>query len=124
MRIMRCCTVCLTLVLAACASASTPTPVTQGSNWTLTWSDEFEGPPGASFDASKWMAETGGSGWGNQEREYYTTRPENIALDGSGHLVITARAEPANTTDTCWYGTCGYTSARIKTQALFAQAYG
>jgi beta-glucanase (GH16 family) len=88
------------------------------------WSDEFDGAAGSSFDASKWVAETGGGGWGNQEREYYTTRPENIALDGSGHLVITAIAEPATTSDSCWYGTCRYTSARIKTKGHFAQTYG
>jgi len=88
------------------------------------WSDEFDGPAGSSFDATKWVAETGGGGWGNQEREFYTTRTENVALDGNGHLVITALAEPATTTDTCWYGICRYTSARIKTKGLFAQTYG
>jgi beta-glucanase (GH16 family) len=113
-------------MLAACASSSTPPNgvVAQLPTWQLVWSDEFDGPSGSSFDATKWVAELGGNGWGNQEREYYTTRPENIALDGSGHLVITARAEPANTTDSCWYGTCRYTSARIKTKGLFAQTYG
>ena len=118
---------CLT-GLAACASASSPqvpdTGPTITPTWTLVWSDEFDGPAGASFDRTKWTAETGGGGWGNQERELYTTRTENIALDGNGHLVITAIAEPANTTDTCWYGPCRYTSARIKTQGLFSQAYG
>ena len=117
------------LVLAACASSSSPptsevAPPPAPPTWTLVWSDEFDGAAGGSFDAAKWVAETGGSGWGNQEREYYTTRPENIALDGSGHLVITARAEPATTSYSCWYGSCRYTSARIKTKGLFAQTYG
>src|SRR4051812_7542772 len=108
----------LTAVLISCASASSPsTGSTPASTiWTLVWSDEFDGAAGSSFDATKWVAETGGGGWGNQEREYYTTRSENIALDGNGHLVITAAAEPANTSDSCWYGTCRYTSARIKTK--------
>jgi len=118
----------MTLVLAACASSSPngvvvpdlPPPPT----WVLVWSDEFDGPSGSSVDATKWVAEVGGEGWGNQEREFYTTRPENIALDGNGHLVITALAEPANTTDICWYGSCRYTSARIRTHGLFAQTYG
>ena len=35
----------------------------------------------------------GGAGFGNQEREFYTTRSENAALDGNGHLVITIRAD-------------------------------
>ena len=120
----------LALSFAACASAggsNSPTvtaPPTPTPSWTLVWSDEFDGPAGSSFDHTKWTAETGGSGWGNQEREFYTTRTENIALDGNGHLVITALAEPANTSDTCWYGSCRYTSARIKTAGLFSQAYG
>jgi beta-glucanase (GH16 family) len=114
--------------LTACSSApssgSSGDTTTKPPSWTLVWSDEFDGVAGASFDASKWLAETGGSGWGNQEREFYTTRPENVALDGAGHLVITALTEPAGTTDTCWYGSCLYTSARRKTAGKFSQAYG
>jgi beta-glucanase (GH16 family) len=106
----------------ACVGATSGT-ITPVSGWQLTWADEFSGPAGASFDRGKWVADTGGSGWGNQEREYYTTRPENIALDGAGHLVITARAEPANRY-ACWYGTCLFSSARIKTRGTFAQTYG
>jgi beta-glucanase (GH16 family) len=117
------------VVLAACASSSTPTgavapPLPPPPTWVLAWSDEFDGAAGSSFDAAKWAPELGGDGWGNQEREFYTTRPENIAQDGSGHLVITARAEPATTTLSCWYGTCHYTSARIRTKGLFSQTYG
>jgi len=118
------------IALMSCAPATTrttappPTSGTPTEQWTLTWSDEFEGAAGASFDATKWVAETGGEGWGNKEREYYTARTENISLDGSGHLVITALEEPANTDRHCWYGTCRYTSARLKTAGKFAQAYG
>ena len=103
-------------VLAACANLSPPpSPV---------WRDEFDGPAGTSFDRAKWVADTGGNGFGNQEREFYTTRAENIALDGNGHLVITARAEPPSSAYQCWYGSCRYTSTRLKTKGLFAQAYG
>ena len=70
------------------------------------------------------MADTGGHGFGNQERQFYTTRAENVALDGDGHLVITARAEPPSSAYACWYGSCRYTSTRLKTKGLFAQAYG
>ena len=79
------------------------------------WHDEFAGPAGASFDHTKWVADTGGHGFGNQERQFYTTRAENVALDGDGHLVITARAEPPSSAYQCWYGRCGYTSTRLKT---------
>lgn len=87
-------------------------------NWQLVWSDEFDGTAGAAPDNSKWAFDTGtgDNGWGNQELEYYTSRPENIALDGNGNLVITAKKEA--------YSGAAYTSARIKTQGLFMQAYG
>ena len=118
-------------LLAVCAASAptvktvTPTPdTTTTPPWTLAWSDEFDGTAGASFDRAKWAADTGGGGWGNQEREFYTTRQENIALDGAGHLVITALAEPSASNYSCWYGHCLYTSARIKTKGLFAQTYG
>jgi beta-glucanase (GH16 family) len=92
--------------------------------WTLAWSDEFDGAAGTPVDGTKWVADTGGQGWGNQEREYYTAGAENAALDGAGRLVITARAEPQSSTRRCWYGICQYTSARLKTKGLFAPTYG
>ena len=108
--------VAIALSVTACAGRmSPPSPA---------WHDEFDGPRGASFDRAKWAADTGGAGFGNQEREFYTTRRENVALDGDGHLVITARAEPASSTYQCWYGKCLYSSTRLKTQGLFSQRYG
>ena len=117
-------------VLAACAGAptqgrSTTTSDTTSSNAPreIVWADEFEGPAGAPADPARWVADTGGGGWGNQERQYYTPR-ENAALDGQGHLVITARAEPPESMRTCWYGRCRYTSARLKTKGRFEQTFG
>jgi beta-glucanase (GH16 family) len=109
----------LAFVVAACGPTVSTTP-----SWTLAWRDEFEGPAGGLVDAGKWVADTGGSGWGNQERQSYTTRAENVSLDGDGHLVITARAEPPPSSLQCWYGSCLYTSARLKTKDRFARAYG
>ena len=119
------------LLLVACTAASpsgdSQQPGTTGGDepatWTLSWQDEFDGPAGMRPDTTRWVPEVGGSGFGNQEREYYTAG-ENAALDGAGHLVITARQEPANSPLTCWYGTCRYTSARIITRGRFEQAYG
>ncbi|SHK46001.1 glycoside hydrolase family 16 protein [Epilithonimonas mollis] len=87
-------------------------------NWELIWSDDFNGAKGASPDASKWNYDIGKGtdGWGNQELQYYTDRPENVMLDGKGNLVITAKKEN--------YSGSSYTSGRIKTQGLFAQKYG
>lgn len=89
-------------------------------NYQLTWSDDFEGPAGQLPDPSNWVLETGtgpnNDGWGNAELQYYTDRPENVSLDGNGHLAITARREN--------FAGAPYTSARISTQGLFEQAYG
>src|SRR5262249_22701467 len=61
--------------------------------------------------------------FGNNELEYYTDGAANAALDGQGHLVITARrGNPAGYS--CWYGSCQYTSARLTTAGRFSQAYG
>ena len=116
----------LTVGCGASSTTAVPAPVSSGttSHWVLAWNDEFDGPAGSPVDPAKWVAETGGQGWGNRERENYTTRPENIALDGNGHLVITARAASPSSSDRCWYGDCLYTSARIKTQGRFSQAFG
>jgi beta-glucanase (GH16 family) len=90
--------------------------------YTLTWSDEFDGADGSAPDPAKWTYDIGGTGWGNQEREYYTNALANSQQQG-GNLVITATPDGASSL-TCWYGTCLYTSARLKTEGLFAQQYG
>ncbi|MEV4940695.1 family 16 glycosylhydrolase [Streptomyces zaomyceticus] len=88
-----------------------------------TWSDEFDGPAGRGPDATKWTLETGGSGFGNHELQYYTNSTSNAALDGQGHLVLTARKN-ADAGLQCWYGQCQYTSARLNTAKTFTQKYG
>ncbi len=90
---------------------------------TLVWSDEFNGAAGTRPDGSKWVQETGGHGWGNNELQYYTNSAANSALDGNGNMVITARREnPAGYQ--CHYGSCQYTSARLMTNGKFTQTYG
>ena len=98
---------------AAASSAAIP-------GWTLTWSDEFNGPDGSPVDGSKWVPETGGNGWGNQELEYYTPRAQN-AIQQGGNLVITVIAEKYTGPDGV---TRDYTSARLKTLGKFSQKYG
>lgn len=86
------------------------------------FTDDFDGPAGAGVDAGKWHFETGDN-VNNHEREWYTSGTDNAALDGQGHLVITAKKEsPGNYQ--CWYGSCEYTSARLSTAGQFTQAYG
>jgi beta-glucanase (GH16 family) len=81
--------------------------------WTMVWNDEFNGASGSAPDPTHWTYDTGGGGWGNGELETYTNTTANAYLDGSGHLVIQANYSGGN-----------YTSARMKTQGVFDQAYG
>ncbi|MFI6444338.1 ricin-type beta-trefoil lectin domain protein [Kitasatospora sp. NPDC050543] len=104
------------------ALGSTPDPATAApvAAQAVSFEDNFDGAAGSAVDGRAWQAETGDN-VNNHERQYYTAG--NAALDGQGHLVITARREnPANYQ--CWYGTCQYTSARLTTAGRFAQAYG
>lgn len=107
----------LTAVSAAagCGRGGSDGPVTP-DGWRLVWSDDFELAAGAPPDPAKWSFDLGANGWGNRELQAYTDRPENIAHDGAGNLVITARREP-------WRGS-EYTSARINTRGKLEQAFG
>ena len=95
----------------------------QAQKWREIWADEFNEASGAAIDSTRWTAETGGSGWGNQELEYYTNSIGNAYHDGKGSLVIKAiRETPANSQ--CWYGPCQYSSARLVTKGKFDYKYG
>lgn len=97
------------------------------SEWSLVWSDEFSG---TEIDRSKWTFDIGNwiidengngitSGWGNNEKEYYTDSNENAFID-DGKLVIKAKQEQV----TDQFGTYDYTSAKLKTKGLFSKKYG
>ncbi|MBZ5727099.1 MAG: glycoside hydrolase family 16 protein [Acidobacteriia bacterium] len=97
--------------LTAARAADSP------AGWKLTWHDEFDG---ARLDAGKWVYVAGGGGFGNHELESYTSRPQNIHIEG-GMLVIKAIKESYTGAD----GVArGFTSARIHTHGKFAQRYG
>jgi beta-glucanase (GH16 family) len=85
-------------------------------NYELVWSDEFDGDSGTAPNAAKWAYDlgTGQNGWGNNELQTYTNKPENVSLDGKGHLKISALKD----------GSGKYTSARIKTEGKYTQQYG
>ena len=82
----------------------------------LVWSDEFDG---TSLDTTHWTFDLGTGppypGWGNNELEYYTSRPENVYVT-NGVLHIVALQES--------YNGSSYTSAKLKTRGLFYQKYG
>lgn len=84
------------------------------NNAKLVWSDEFNytGLP----DNSKWSYDVGGSGWGNNEKQYYTEkRPENASVK-NGVLSITAIKED--------YKGSKYTSARLVSKNKGDWKYG
>ena len=82
--------------------------------WKLVWSDEFnyDGLP----DSSKWSYETGGSGWGNNELEYYTEKDTSNAIVKDGHLTIIAKKQHKENRE--------YTSARLVTKNKADFKYG
>ncbi len=78
---------------APAAAASAATPALQAD-----FTDDFNGAAGSGVDTSKWSQETGDNGGNNHERQYYTSGTNNAAMDGKGHLVITARRRTRATT--------------------------
>ena len=75
----------------------------------LVWEEIFDG---GSIDKDVWIHDVGdGSpdtpGWGNDELQFYTDRPENSRIE-NGNLIIEARQEN--------YEGFSFTSARLKTK--------
>lgn len=100
-------------VLCSCAGpAGQDLFVPEG--YELLWSDEFDGD---ALDTSFWTPEVGRGydGWGNNELQYYTGRPENVAVR-DGRLVITALKEE--------YEGAQVTSARLITLGKVEFLYG
>jgi beta-glucanase (GH16 family) len=106
--------------LAGCSSTSAPAADEAGQSSGPIWQDGFDGAAGTAPNPDHWTAETGGE-WGDNELQQYTDRPENAALDGDGHLAITANEE----TYTGYDGvTRDFTSARLTTYKKFDFEYG
>jgi beta-glucanase (GH16 family) len=84
------------------------------ADWQIVWSDEFNG---TTLNQNNWTFDigNGSGGWGNNEKEYYTSRPRNGYVT-NGILNIIARKESC--------GGRSYTSAKLKTSGLFSQTYG
>lgn len=76
-------------------------------DWKLVWSDEFnyKGLP----DTNKWGYDVGGSGWGNNELQYYTEKDTSNAYVKNGVLTISANKATKDGKE--------YTSARLVTKS-------
>ncbi|MBR4707968.1 MAG: glycoside hydrolase family 16 protein, partial [Pseudobutyrivibrio sp.] len=114
----------------------------------MVWSDEFDGNYGdANVDAStglnldNWAyqlgdgsTDCGNYGWGNNELQCYTDRPENVGVnedlndDGNGEGVLRITAKRENGYTYANESAKNYTSARLRstkpTEALFNTTYG
>jgi len=98
---------------ANAAKPPTATPTT-APNWTLVWSDEFNGAANTSPDPNNWGYEIGYIR--NNEQQYYTNRTENARMDGAGNLIIEARREN--------YNGFAYTSASLDSYGKRSFQYG
>jgi beta-glucanase (GH16 family) len=113
----------LILGMASCSKKSEPAmepfkqieqpAKTYGFEATAAWSDEFntDGAP----DATKWTYDVGGSGWGNNELEYYTNTTNNAVIK-DGILTITAKKESMSG--------MSYTSSRMVSKNGSDMLYG
>lgn len=105
-------------VIAKSASGKTTSKsiqVTVTVGLSLIFSDEFN-TPGAP-DPSKWGYDigNGSNGWGNEEKQYYTSRTENAVVQ-NGALRIVLKKEN--------FSGFNYTSARLLTANKFSFKYG
>ena len=80
---------------------------------TVSWADEFDyvGLP----ETSKWDYDLGGSGWGNNEKQFYTNSLSNASV-ADGKLTITAKKESMNG--------MAYTSTRLVSRNKLDALYG
>lgn len=121
-----------------------PTQAPPPPDWRLAWSDEFDS---TALDTAKWSyqlgfgCEEGLCGWGNDEYQYYTSRPRNVRVD-SGNLILQAWDEPVDSSLMALYPGYGpdpvpggyvwrsrperfhHTSARITTRGKGDWTYG
>jgi beta-glucanase (GH16 family) len=110
------------MVLMACQKTKDYGPLPDYSQPAVTysfdskaiWQDEFttDGLP----DATKWSYDVGGSGWGNNELQYYTKSELKNARVENGKLIIEARKEDL--------GGKSYTSARLVSKNKGDWTYG
>lgn len=107
----------LLFVTFSCSNDETQTVV----NFTeLVIQDEFDtdGAPNPAiwgYDIGDGSDTQAGSGWGNNELQYYTDRTENVTVQ-NGVLIISAKEES--------FEGSNYTSARLLTKGKFEQKYG
>lgn len=93
--------------------------------YVLVWSDEFnyEGAP----DPDKWSYDVGGSGWGNNELQYYTAG-DNVYVDGE-KMIIQVRHETmmqreVTSTRITTKGKCDWLYGKVEVRAKLPKGLG
>lgn len=109
-------TLSITRLFALAAAIATLPVAAPAQAWQLVWSDEFPGP---SINLANWTHEVNANGGGNNELQWYTSRPENSFIR-DGKLVIKAIKE----TYTADNITRFYTSARLRSLNKRDYTYG
>jgi beta-glucanase (GH16 family) len=100
------------LVIMGCSTDEKQTVTTMNN---LVFQDEFDMDGAPNSDFWSYNIGTGSNGWGNNELQHYTDRPQNVVIE-DGMLKITARRES--------FMGSSYTSARILTKGKIEQKYG
>jgi beta-glucanase (GH16 family) len=101
------------VAVATCALVATMVGSASPASAASARADEFTGTAGSAPDSSLWRFETGGGGWGNNEKQTYTDSRDNSRLDGDGNLLIQARRSGDQ-----------WTSARLSTKGKFSFTFG
>ena len=119
------------ILLASCntlGEAAATVDASTSPRWETVWRDDFDV---GTLDRTKWSPEESCWGGGNNERQCYTDRPDNIQVS-DGILSLTAKAE-AFTGPRFPEGMTGapggervqdYTSGKVRTRGLASWTYG
>ncbi len=109
-------------------TVSTATQTGAPPRWEAVWSDDFDA---SELDRDKWRAEVSCWGGGNDERQCYTDRAENIRIsDGILHLVARPEKHTGPRFPEGLRGAPGgtmerdYTSGKVRTRGLAEWRYG
>jgi len=92
-------------------AASQQSPIPDNALVTSTFADEFNGAAGSQPDSSKWEMQTNGGLFKHESLATYTTSPQNVYLDGRGHLHITVRKDMSS-------GSPVYTTGFVTSKSL------
>jgi beta-glucanase (GH16 family) len=115
-------------LLATSAGTEAPASGPAMAGWELVWSDEFSG---TNLDRKRWKPEKSCWGGGNEERQCYTGRAENVRV-ADGYLHLIARQErftgpdrpPEIATMPNPNRTQPFTSGKVRTRGIASWRYG